>query len=264
MDVGGIVQWCPWGLAAAALLGLSGCLPAGRGWVQEQLAPVQVQVAEVRDRVAVVEEQFRRLDPKVDRILTQMERQWQQSIASEQHPAGARFPVALPSPSEIPGNLPAETNLDLTITAGAMPRGGGALPPSKLSVEMPAETPQRREPRRLTEDQRERLLQTLREEPKIPLAVISIAGDNESHAFAQKLDMLFDIAGWPTRGVSQQSVSGVPPGLTLVTKSGDVPVYARAARLQDTLHAMGIAAQSSALESMPHGLLMLVVGPKPH
>jgi hypothetical protein len=263
MDVGEIVQWSPWGLAVVALLGLSGCLTADRGWVQEQLAPVQVQVAEVRDRVAVVEEQLERLDPKVDRILAQTEQWRQQSIASYQHPAGTGFTVQLPSPSQIPGNLPAETSLDLTITGGATPLGGGTIPPGKLTVEMPAETRQRREPRRLTEDQREQLLRTLREDPKIPLTVVSISGDNESYAFAAELDALFDIAGWPIRRVSQQTVSGVPPGLTFVSKSGDATVSARAARLQDTLHAVGIAAQSSALESMPQGVLMLVVGPKP-
>ena len=128
---------------------------------------------------------------------------------------------------------------------------------------MPAETQQRQQPRKLTEDQREQLLRMLREDPKVPLTVVSISGDNESYAFAKKLDMLFDIAGWPTRGVSQRTVGGVPPGLTFVTKSGDAAVFARAARVQDTLHAMGIVAQSSALESMPQGLLMLVVGPKP-
>ena len=79
----------------------------------------------------------------------------------------------------------------------------------------------------------------------------------------ENIGMLFDVAGWPTRGVSQQTVSGVPPGLTFVSKSGDAAVSARAARLRDTLHAMGIAAQSSALESMPQGVLTLVVGPKP-
>jgi hypothetical protein len=263
MDVGGIVQWSPLGLAVVALLGLSGCLPADRGWVREQLAPVQVQVAEVRDRVAVVEEQFGRLDPKVDRILTQIEQRWQQSIASYQHPAGTRFTFPLPSPSQIPGNLPAEPSIDLTITGGATPLGGGAIPPGTLTVEMPAETRQRQEPRDLTEGQREQLLRALREDPKVPLAVVAISGDNESYAFAKKLDMVFDIAGWPTWGVSQQTVRGVPPGLTFVTKSGDAAVFAQAARLQDILHAMGIAAQSSALESMPEGLLMLVVGPQP-
>jgi hypothetical protein len=263
MDKGEAVRWSPWGPVVAALLGLSGCLPANRGWVQEQLVPVQVQVTEVRDRVAAVEEQFRRLDPKVDRILTQMQQRSQQSIASDQDPAGTRFTFPLPSPSQIPGDLPAETSLDLTITGGATPPGGGTIPPDKLTVEMPAETRQRREPRELTEGQREQLLRTLREDPKVPLTVVSISGDNESYAFAQKLDMLFDIAGWPTQGVSQQTVSGVPSGLTFVTKSGDAPVFARAARLQDALHAMGIAAQNSALESMPQGLLMLVVGPKP-
>jgi hypothetical protein len=263
MDVGGIVQWPPWGLAVAALLGLSGCLPADRGWVQEQLAAVQVQVAEVRDRVAAVEEQFGRLDPKVDRILAQMEQQWQQSTASYQPPAGTHPPLPFPSLSQIPGNLPAETSLDLTIIGGATPPGGGTTPPGELTVEMPAETRQRQQPRNLTEGQREQLLRTLREDPKVPLTVVSISGDNESYAFARKLDMLFDLAGWPTRGVIQQTASDVPPGLTFVTNSGDAAVFARAARVQDTLHAMRIAAQSSALESMPQGLLMLVVGPKP-
>jgi outer membrane protein OmpA-like peptidoglycan-associated protein len=130
-------------------------------------------------------------------------------------------------------------------------------------TQLPAETRQRQQPRKLTEGQREQLLRTLREDPKVPLTVVSISGDNESHAFAEELDTLFDLAGWPTRGVSQQTVRGAPPGLTFVTKSGDVTVFARAARVQDTLHAMGITAQSSALESMPQGLLMLVVGPKP-
>ena len=69
MDVGETVQWSPWGLAVVALLGLSGCLPADRGWVHEQLAPMQVQVAEVRDRVVAVEQDFGSLNPKVDRIL---------------------------------------------------------------------------------------------------------------------------------------------------------------------------------------------------
>jgi hypothetical protein len=132
MDVGGIVRQSPWELAMVALLGLSGCLPASRGWVREQLAPVQVQVAEVRDRVAVVEEQFGFLDPKVDRILVHMEQQWQQSLVSYQHLAGTRFPVALPSPSPIPGNLPVEANLDVTMTGGATPLAGGTTPPDCL------------------------------------------------------------------------------------------------------------------------------------
>jgi hypothetical protein len=263
MDVGGTVQRSPWGLAVMALLGLSGCLPAGRGWVQEQLAPVQVQVAEMRDRVAMVEGQLERLDPKVDRILTQMEQRRRQSIASDQHPAAAGFTVELPPLSQLPGNLAVETSLDFTITGGTTPLGGGTIPAGELTVEMPAETRQRREPRRLTGDEREQLLRTLREAPKVPLTVVSIAGDNESYAFARNLDMLFNIAGWPTRGVSQQAVSGVPPGLTLVSKSADATVSARAARLQDTLHAMGIAAQRGTVESIPEGILMLVVGPKP-
>jgi outer membrane protein OmpA-like peptidoglycan-associated protein len=129
-------------------------------------------------------------------------------------------------------------------------------------AQMPTAIRQRLLSRTLTEDQRAQLLRTLREDPKVPLTVISILGDNESYAFAEELDALFDIAGWPTQGVSQQTVSGVPPGLTFVSNSGDATVSARAARLQDALRAMGIVAQSGALESMPEGVLMLVVGPQ--
>jgi hypothetical protein len=132
MDAAGIMRRSPWGLAVVALLGQSGCLPASRGWVREQLAPVQVQVAEVRDRVAVVEEQFGRLDPKVDHVLAQMEQRWHQSIVSYQHPAGTRFTFPFPSPSHIPGNLPVEASLDLTITGGATPLAGGTTPPDCL------------------------------------------------------------------------------------------------------------------------------------
>jgi outer membrane protein OmpA-like peptidoglycan-associated protein len=73
MDGRGIVRRSPWALAVVALLGLSGCLATSRGWVREQLAPVQEQLAEVRDRVAVVEQQFGGLAPKVDHILAQVE-----------------------------------------------------------------------------------------------------------------------------------------------------------------------------------------------
>jgi len=71
LAVGEIARRSPWGLAVVALLGLSGCMPADRGWVREELALVQVQMAGVRDRVVLVEQQFGRLDPKIDRILTQ-------------------------------------------------------------------------------------------------------------------------------------------------------------------------------------------------
>jgi outer membrane protein OmpA-like peptidoglycan-associated protein len=300
--------------------------------VQEQLAMMQIQMAAVRDRVVLVEQQFGRLDPKIDRILAQTEQLASRQMDPPEHLPGGRLvvdaifaagttaltPAARQSIDAFIRQVPRVQERQVVVVGHADHTGSEevnyrlgqqravavahylldehGLDPVRVRVtsagdtrpvadnataegrqknrrveilvyrdqaQLPAETQERREPRRLTEDQREQLLRTLREDPKVPLAVVSIAGDNESYAFARKLDMLFDIAGWPTLGVSQQTVSGVPPGLTFVTKSGDAPVYARAARLQDTLHAMGIAARSSALESMPQGLLMLVVGPKP-
>jgi outer membrane protein OmpA-like peptidoglycan-associated protein len=338
LNESGIVRRSSWALAAVALLGLSGCLPAGRGWVREELAVVLVQMAEVRDRVAVVEQKFGRLDPKVDRILVQVEQ-----LASRQtEPGGLTGPAEPPSDHKLvvdgetfaagmTGLTPAarqaidafirqvpgvrerqvvvvghtdhtgsdEANYrlgerraaavahyllgahgfdpvrvrvtsaggtrpvaDNTTTEGRQQNRRVELVVYRDQVQMPTEI-QRQLSRKLTEDQREQLLRTLREDPKVPLAVVSISGDGESYAFAKELDALFNTAGWSSRGVSQETVSGIPPGLTFVTKSGDAVMLARAVRLQNTLHTMGIAAQSRALESMPQGLLMLVVGPQP-
>jgi hypothetical protein len=132
MDVGGSLRRSSWGLAVVALLGLSGCVPASRGWVREQITPVQVQVAEVRDRVALVEEQFGDLDPKVDRILAQIEQRWQPSIVPYQHPAETGFTSPLPSPSSIPGNSPVGASIDFTVTERATPLAEGTTPPDCL------------------------------------------------------------------------------------------------------------------------------------
>ena len=99
MDVGETVQWSPWGLAVVALLGLSGCLPADRGWVQEQLAVMQAQMAVVRDRVALVEQQFGRLDPKLDRILAQTEQLASRQIDPAEHPPSPLSPGSPSTPS---------------------------------------------------------------------------------------------------------------------------------------------------------------------
>jgi outer membrane protein OmpA-like peptidoglycan-associated protein len=331
LDVGRIIQWSPWGLAVVVLLGLSGCLPAERGWVQEQLAAVQIQMATVRDRVALVEQHFGRLDPKLDRILAQTEQLASRQMDPPESPPDGRLevdaifaagttaltPAARQSIDAFVRQVPRVQERQVVVV-GHTDRTGSeeanyrlgqqraaavahylldehGFDPVRVLVAsagdtrpvadnattegrqrnrrveilvyrdqapLPADTRQRREPRRLTEDQRAQLLRTLREDPKVPLTVVSLSGDHESYAFAEELDALFDIAGWPTRGVSQQTVGGVPPGLTFVTNSGDATVSARAARLQDSLHALGIAARSSALESMPQGLLMLVVGPR--
>ena len=329
--LGGIVGRPGWGLTVVMLLGLAGCVPADRGWVQEQLTMMHIQMAMVRDRVVLVEAQFGRLDPKVDRILAQTEQLASRQMDLAEPPPGSKLivettfaagtttltPAARQSIDafirQLPGvqerQLVVVGHTDRTGTEEANYRLGQqratavahylldiyGLDPGRVGVtsagdtrpvadnataegrrqnrrveilvnhdqaQLPAEARQRREPRTLTEGQREQLLQALREDPKVPLTVVAISGDNESYAFAKELDTLFDLAQWPSRGVSQQTVKGVPPGLTFVTNSGDAAVLARAAHLQEALHAVGMAAQSRALESMPQGVLMLVVGPQ--
>ena len=95
MDVRGIVRRSPWGLAVVALLGLSGCLPASRGWVREQLA-------EVRNRVVRVEQEVGGLNPKVDRILAQTEQLASRQGGTAEPPPdrrlvvdGAAFPAGM-------------------------------------------------------------------------------------------------------------------------------------------------------------------------
>jgi outer membrane protein OmpA-like peptidoglycan-associated protein len=349
VDVGEIIRRSSWGLAVVALLGLLGCMPADRGWVRGEMALMQLQVAEVRDRVVTVEQQFGRLDPKVDRILVQVEQ-----LASRQPGLGeppdrklvvngstfASGETALDSAAkqtidtfvqQVPGLqerrvvvvghsdrlgsdkanqrlaqrraaavaqyllrthgfVPAQVRV--TSAGDTQPVADNATaegrqqnrrveilvyrdqvlpatetrqrePPSKLTMGVPAEIRQRQPPHSLTEDQRKALLRTLQEDPKVPLTVVSISGDGESHAFAKELDGLFNSAGWATQGVIPQTVSGIPHGLTFVTKSGDAAMLARTVRLQDTLHELGIATHSRAVQSMPQGSLMLIVGPQP-
>jgi hypothetical protein len=135
--------------------------------------------------------------------------------------------------------------------------------PRRWTVELPPEMRQGQLPRQLTEDQRAQLVQTLREVPHVPLTVVALLGDDESHAFAKELDALFNTVGWATQGVSPQAMHGTPPGLILVYNSSDAATFAQAVRLQDVFHAVGIAAQIRPQKGMPQSLLALVVGPKP-
>jgi hypothetical protein len=86
----------------------------------------------VRDRVVAVEEQFERIDPKIDRILVQMEQHWQPSIVPDLDPADTHFTPPLPSSSPIPGNPPVRASLNLTVTGWATPPVGRTTPPDCL------------------------------------------------------------------------------------------------------------------------------------
>jgi outer membrane protein OmpA-like peptidoglycan-associated protein len=137
--------------------------------------------------------------------------------------------------------------------------------PRRLTVELPPDIRQGQLPRHLTEDQRAQLVRTLGAGPQVPLAVVAPARDDESQAFAQELDALFNAAGWATQGVrvSQQGMRDTPPGLFFVYNSVDATTFAPAVRLQNVFNAVGIAAQSRPQKGMPQGVLTLIVGPKP-
>jgi hypothetical protein len=124
LDVGGIMQWSPWGLAVVALLGLSGCLRADRGWVQEQLAMMQIQMAMMRDRVALVEQQFGPLDSKVDHILAQTEQLAARQMAPAEPPPDGRLLVETTFAAGTTALTPAAQQ---SIARSEMPRDGAGV-----------------------------------------------------------------------------------------------------------------------------------------
>jgi hypothetical protein len=95
---------------------------------------MRAQVMEMRDRVAVVEEQFGRLDPKVDRILAQIEQQWQPSSLGNQPPADQHLTSPFPAAGHLPGRLPLEASLDFTITREVTTPAGEIPPPPPAPV----------------------------------------------------------------------------------------------------------------------------------
>jgi hypothetical protein len=132
-----VLGWL-YGLALAALLaaleGLSGCVPASRDWVREQLAPMQAQMGEMQDRVTVVEQQFERLDPKVDRILAHMEQQGDPVGLADPPSPDTMLTWPLPVPSQAEELLPAGASLDFTIIGKVPPPLAATSPPAALSV----------------------------------------------------------------------------------------------------------------------------------
>jgi hypothetical protein len=116
-------------------------------------------------------------------------------------------------------------------------------------------------PRKLTKAQREQFLKTLGEAPAGAINVTAIRGDLESVSFANELNSLFQIAGWPTQGVRQGVFSGFPTGLILTVNSNEgVPPYA--SLLQQTFKAIGLPASAEINSNNPMQSLNLIVGHK--
>lgn len=120
--------------------------------------------------------------------------------------------------------------------------------------------------RSLTAEQRTRLIELLRGEPKGSIRVLTTQGDKESIAFGEEMAGVLREAGWTVEGHGVTLVAGVifEPGLHLyIRNSKNNP--ARAGSLQRALKSIGFPADGFANERLVEEgeELSIVVGPKP-
>jgi transposase len=123
----------------------------------------------------------------------------------------------------------------------------------------------RMEPRKLSGEQKARLLEILKHRPKGKISIMSVMGDQEGSAFASDIETTLRAAGWETGGGAGQSVytGGNPIGLGILVKSGkSAPVYA--GELQQAFFSIGVPLAGAENATLPDGTVEIVVGNKPN
>lgn len=125
------------------------------------------------------------------------------------------------------------------------------------------ELQERIRPRRITDEQRARLVELLRKVPKGPVIVRSVMGDAEGNALAEQIDAIFKVAGWTTDGVTYSAYSGGnPTGLFgAVQSAATAPTHATS--IQQVFDAVGIPLPGTENARVPANTLEIVVGIKP-
>lgn len=117
-------------------------------------------------------------------------------------------------------------------------------------------------PRHLTAEQRARLLELLKANPKGTIHVSAVTGDAESIAFGRELAEVLSEAGWNVGFNDILTFGGTPVGVFITLRSKEnVPV--RAIILQKALEQVGISAPAELNPNMPEDSVALVVGNKP-
>jgi hypothetical protein len=117
-------------------------------------------------------------------------------------------------------------------------------------------------PRRLTEEQRTRLLELFRANPKGAIGITAVTGDAESIAFGRELAEVLAEAGWQVNFNDVLTFGGTPVGVFIVLRSKEnVPV--RAIILQKALEQVGISAPAELNPNAPEDSVGLVIGNKP-
>lgn len=125
------------------------------------------------------------------------------------------------------------------------------------------ELQERIKPRRISADQRERLIAALRNLPKGPVIVTCVLGDGEAIAFANQIVDSLKSAGWPVDGVNQVVYTpNNPVGFFVrVRSAANAPPYAGA--LQQAFNSVEIRLDGQQVPTLSEGVVEIVVGNKP-
>lgn len=120
------------------------------------------------------------------------------------------------------------------------------------------------EPRKISADQRARLVEILSHGPKGRVAINCVLGDGEGQAFANDIDAVLKASGWESAGVKQGAYSGGNPigfGI-LVRNAMSAPAYAAA--LQRAFFSIGMPMGGAEDSKIPDGAVEILVGNKPN
>lgn len=122
----------------------------------------------------------------------------------------------------------------------------------------------RMEPRRISAEQRARLVVLLSSGPKGKVGIGCVLGDGEGQAFANDVDGVLKASGWETTGVSQGAYSGGNPiGFGIIVRSAiSAPPFA--AVLQRAFFSIGIPMAGAENPQLADGAVQILVGNKPN
>jgi len=120
------------------------------------------------------------------------------------------------------------------------------------------------QPRRISAEQRARLLAILTHGPKGKVSINCVLGDGEGHTFANEIDAVLKASGWETTGVNQGVYSGGNPvGFGIIVRSGiGAPPYAVV--LQRAFFSIGIPMDGAENPQLAEGDVQILVGNKPN
>jgi hypothetical protein len=125
------------------------------------------------------------------------------------------------------------------------------------------ELQERTKPRHLTDEQRIKLIDLLKQQPKGTIEIECIAGDKESCDFARQISDMLSFVGWKITSLGSLVIGGQPPsGLLIFFKDAmSTPTGAKA--LQEALLSVGFPALGQLHSEYPQDKLTLMVGVKP-